>query len=222
MTKASIKRLQRELNTFTKKYLRYVAPLRVDGDLGAATKKRIKVVKYYLGYPASERNSIPGQRFRYRLRHPKRPWRHDKTWQVRAAKRRIEQRIRARKDHKATAALAHKNGFATFDGKTVAAWMVPWLQKSRAHGWSGWVVSGVRTPSYSRYLCIRMCGAPSCPGRCAGLNSNHNMLASQGKPHGALDVSDYARFGRIQREIGSPLINRLGPRDPVHFSVSGN
>lgn len=113
------------------------------------------------------------------------------------------------------------SGFATFDGKTVGAWMVPWLQKSRAAGWHGVVVSGVRTPAYSIQLCYNMCGAPSCPGRCAGASSNHNMLPSQGYPHGALDVSDYYNFESIQFRIGSPLRNNL-PIDPVHFSVSGN
>lgn len=113
------------------------------------------------------------------------------------------------------------NGFATFDGKTVAAWMVPWLLKSRQAGWQGVVVSGVRTPAYSIQLCYNMCGAPSCPGRCAGANSNHNMLPTQGYPYGALDVSDYYNFERIQWSIGSPLRNDL-PIDPVHFSVSGH
>jgi hypothetical protein len=106
-------------------------------------------------------------------------------------------------------------------GRSVPAWMVPWLDKSRAAGWSGVVVSGVRTPEYSEQLCYNMCGAPSCPGRCAGRASNHNMTADQGYPYGALDVSDYYNFGAIQKRIGSPLINVLGAQDPVHFSVSG-
>lgn len=105
--------------------------------------------------------------------------------------------------------------------RNIPAWMVPWLEKSRAAGWTGVVVSGVRTPEYSESLCFNMCGAPSCPGRCAGRASNHNMTPDQGYPYGALDVSDYYRFAAVQVDIGSPLRNALGAQDPVHFSVSG-
>jgi len=222
MTGAQVKALQRSLNKFTNRFLKYVTPLRVDGDYGAATKKRIKAVKYYLGYPKAERNAKADAELRWRLRHPKRynrryaPLRRLTT----AARRRVRQRKAAEKDH-AQLAQHHGKGFSVFDGKTVAAWMVPWLQRSRREGWRGTVVSGVRTPEYSEHLCFQMCGRPSCPGRCAGRSSNHNMLPSQGEPFGALDVSDYANFGRIQRQIGSPLRNALGARDPVHFSVSG-
>lgn len=109
-------------------------------------------------------------------------------------------------------------GVAKFDGKDVAAWMIPYLKKSREHGWKGSVTSGYRTPQYSRTLCQRMCGADSCPGRCAGVSSNHSGKAY---PAGAIDVSDYTRFGEIQKKIGSPLKNTIGSSDPVHFSVSG-
>lgn len=107
---------------------------------------------------------------------------------------------------------------ADWEGTTIAAWMFPWLEKSRAAGWTGTVVSGYRTPAYSTSLCMNMCGAPSCPGRCAGASSNHSGKVY---PAGAVDVSDYARFESIQWQIGSPLRNDL-PLDPVHFSVSGH
>jgi hypothetical protein len=80
------------------------------------------------------------------------------------------------------------------------------------------VTSGYRTPEYSTSLCIAMCGAPSCPGRCAGASSNHSGKVY---PAGAVDVTDYTRFGQIQPQIGSPLRNDL-PIDPVHYSVSGH
>jgi hypothetical protein len=160
----------------------------------------------------------------------------EEHWQAR--KKRNRHRFNHREDvvkhlaNKLEALRAHKEaeqeptgtdaiGFATFEGKTVAAWMIPWLEKSRAAGWSGYVTSGVRTPAYSISLCEAMCGAPSCPGRCAGATSNHNMLPSQGYPYGAIDVSDYGNFEAIQSRIGSPLRNDL-PIDPVHFSVSGH
>jgi hypothetical protein len=111
-----------------------------------------------------------------------------------------------------------QDGLATFDGKVAAAWIVTWLEKSRKAGWTGTVTSGYRTPEYSTSLCIAMCGAPSCPGRCAGASSNHSGKVY---PAGAVDVTDYTRFGQIQPQIGSPLRNDL-PIDPVHYSVSGH
>lgn len=114
-----------------------------------------------------------------------------------------------------------QTGVTKYDGVVVAAWMVPYLQWAREHGWKGRLVSGWRDPHYSQQLCYSMCGAPSCPGRCAGLSSNH---VGSAKPRGAVDVSDYQNFGRLmQRCPYEPkLINRLGARDPVHFSASGN
>lgn len=106
------------------------------------------------------------------------------------------------------------------NGRAIPNWMIVWLDKSWAAGWRGYVASGVRTPEYSEQLCYAMCGAPFCPGRCAGRSSNHNMVASQGYPYGAIDVTDYYTFESVQFRIGSPLRNAL-PDDPVHFSVSG-
>lgn len=106
----------------------------------------------------------------------------------------------------------------TFDGKPVVEWLAYWLQKSREHGWNGVLVSGYRTPEYSQQLCYNMCGAPSCPGKCAGTSSNHTR---KGYLQGACDVSDYTNFEAIQFQIGSPLKNDL-PVDPVHFSASGH
>lgn len=117
------------------------------------------------------------------------------------------------------AGSANISGTATFEGVTVAKWILPHLQYARAHGWQGKVTSGYRDPQYSRQLCLDMCGAPSCPGTCAGTSSNHG-----GKrwPRGAVDVSDQDNFGRIVAH--SPhfgrLINRL-PKDRVHYSQSG-
>jgi hypothetical protein len=106
-------------------------------------------------------------------------------------------------------------------GRQIPNWMIPWLWKIYNAGCHFAVVSGVRTPEYSESLCYGICGAPSCPGRCAGRSSNHNMVATQGYPYGALDVSNYYSFGVVARQVGSPLINALGAQDPVHFSVSG-
>lgn len=114
-----------------------------------------------------------------------------------------------------------KKGVSWYDGRQVASWMVPYLVWARKHGWQGRLVSGWRDPNYSQRLCYAMCGRPSCPGRCAGLSSNH---VGSSPPHGAVDVSSYGHFGQLMRQCPySPrLVNRLGSRDPVHYSVSGS
>lgn len=121
------------------------------------------------------------------------------------------------------------DGVSDWRGTKVAAWMVGeregpdgtrtnWLQKSVEHGWDGDLNSGWRSPAHSESLCISMCGAPSCPGKCAGKSSNHSQV---GPPNwGAIDVQDFARFGAIQSQIGSPLKNAL-PVDLVHYSFTG-
>lgn len=119
---------------------------------------------------------------------------------------------------------------SSFEGLAVAAWMVGkdpgpngshvnWLQKIRDTGiWHGVGVSGARTAAHSEALCFGMCGAPSCPGTCAGRSSNHVPVIY---PGGAIDVSDYDNFERAAKQVGAPLINDL-PADPVHFSPSGH
>lgn len=113
-----------------------------------------------------------------------------------------------------------KRGTATFEGKKVAAVAIPYLKFARAHGWSGSVTSGWRSPEYSRSLCINMCNAPKCPGRCAGESSNH---VGTSPDRFAIDVSDYVTFGRIMARPDAPkpkIWNNL-PSDRVHFSPSG-
>lgn len=114
--------------------------------------------------------------------------------------------------------VRRRPGLVWYDGKQVASWIADDLDKARAHGWHGVVVSGYRTPAYSESLCYRMCGRPSCPGTCAGRSSNH----SQGYifPNGAVDVTDYYRLAEVAAQLGLRIKNRL-PRDRVHFSNSG-
>ncbi len=122
------------------------------------------------------------------------------------------------------------DGVSKWGGFEVASWMVGarvgpdgktvnWLQKSVDNGWDGDLNSGYRSPAYSESLCTGTCGAPTCPGRCAGQTSNHSQL---GPPSwGAIDVQDYTRFAAVQTQIGSPLKNLLGAADPFHFSFTG-
>lgn len=110
----------------------------------------------------------------------------------------------------------------TFEGIKVATWLIPYLTWARAHGWTGRLASGWRDPAYSEQLCMKMCGAPTCPGRCAGRSSNHS---GSFKPHGAIDVTDFIRFGQLMAQC--PLTPHIFndhnaiPKDPGHFSATG-
>lgn len=216
-TKADIEGLQRSLNKFTKKYLRGVTPLIVDGDKGKATNTRIKTAKYYLGYSRTKRDAKVTSEFVRRLRHPHSGRYSLSRMLLTAAGRRAKQRLRY---HQQQAASHVTSGVTRYDGVPVAAWLVPYLQWARENDWQGHLMSGYRTPEYSDSLCRRMCGAPKCPGRCAGRDSNHSGSV---KPRGALDVSDYVKFGQLMQKCPySPRIhNALGAQDPVHYSESG-
>lgn len=216
---ANVADTQRALNHFTDKYLDGVTHLRVDGKKGYATRRRIRWVKFYLGYAgtAGKQNSVVDHNFLSRLWHPKNPRYSTPVRIARGMKRRSEQRRLWKKNQDAS----HKKyGVGSFDGVPVANAAIPYLQWARKHGWQGRLVSGWRDPHYSQSLCYRMCGRPSCPGRCAGLASNH---VGSTPARFAVDVSDYYRFGQLMRSYPGPkIVNHLGARDPVHFSPSGS
>jgi hypothetical protein len=216
LTKPQVRALQRDMNQFQKKYLRDMAPLRVDGDLGPATKARVKTLKYYLG--RDRRTRQPGKQFRRAIQHP-RTIRYSTAGQL--AKGPVRRQKQRRQARQARAAASRTTGASSWrGGKVVANWLHPYLDYAKDHGWPGWVVSGYRDPAYSESLCLRMCGRPSCPGRCAGRSSNH---AGSVKPQGAIDVTHYQEFGRHMKSC--PLQPKiwcgLSPADPVHFSASG-
>lgn len=213
MTKAEVRELQRDLNAFTKRWLEKVAPIMVDGDKGHATNTRIRTTKYYIGYTGKpQQSSTVSDVYRKRLDHPKGDA--------------VPPRMRARGEERRRAQHERANnpnpvGVTTFDGRPVARWMVKYLEFARNRGWRGTLNSGWRDPAFSEQLCFRMCGAPSCPGRCAGRASNHSGSKA---PQGALDVSDFAKFGQLMARSDAPnprIFNALGARDPVHFSASG-
>ena len=111
------------------------------------------------------------------------------------------------------------DGLISIDGRQVAKAVGAEVLRIRKAGrWHGSVVSGYRTPAHSIALCEAMCGAPSCPGRCAGAASRH---AKKGGRDGAVDVSDFWTFRAECVRLGSWLENHL-PIDPVHFSDIGN
>ncbi|HEV2875421.1 MAG TPA: hypothetical protein VGW14_09755, partial [Thermoleophilaceae bacterium] len=215
LSRAEVRRLQKSLNRFTEQFMEGVGPIIVDGIKGHATARRIATVKYHLGYTGkAQRSATVKPEFMRRMRHPRSPRHSNPAMLTRAFARRSKQRKAAK------ASAAPRSGVATFDGRPVAAWLKPYLDWARQNGWKGTLNSGFRDPAYSEKLCMSMCGAPSCPGRCAGRASNH---VGSSNPAGAIDVSDYVTFGQLMRRCPySPRIfNALGAQDPVHFSASG-
>jgi hypothetical protein len=211
--------LQRGMNAFTNRYLYNVAPLIIDGKRGKHTNDRIRWCKYYLGYLRPRGgmiNAAANKAFRERVWHPRSPRYSNPARLALAAQRRIIQRKTAHtEEHHAH----HTSGVGTFDGHAVANVAIPLLQWARRNGWKGWLVSGYRTPAYSESLCYRMCGRPSCPGRCAGRATNHAWTIPS---RFAVDVSDYVNFGRIIARCPlSPHIHNALRNDRVHFSPSG-
>lgn len=218
MSKAEVKDLQRALNAFTDEHLKGVQPLIVDGDKGPATDQRIRKCKYWLGFKVPTGSGV-GKQLIPRLQHPKRERLFPSAeYTERGRRRRTEQREEWRRQREKA---DEADGVTTFDGVPVAVVAVANLRFARRHGWQGKLNSGWRDPAYSESLCYRMCGAPSCPGRCAGRASNHaGKTASQF----AVDVSDYVRFGQLMARSDAPgprIFNALGAQDPVHFSPSG-
>lgn len=137
-----------------------------------------------------------------------------------AAIRKLDRKIPQLKGKikKASELDPHGGDVVEWEGKPVVEWIAYWLERSRKAGWTGVVNSGYRSPEYSEQLCYQICGAPSCPGRCAGRSSNHCL---RGDGQGAVDVSNPEEFAAIQVRIGSPLFNALGAADPWHFSKTG-
>jgi hypothetical protein len=215
-TVASVKALQSALNKFTSKYLSGVTPLIVDGKKGRATNTRVKTAKYYLGY-GSDRDAKTTRVFLQRLRSPHKRSLFAKGMYSTAFIRRARQRAR----HVSESVKANLSpGVTTYDGVPVAKCAVPILQWCRTHGWQGKLVSGYRSPAYSDSLCRRMCGAPKCPGLCAGRDSNHS---GNSPARFALDVSDYTRFAQVVAKCPvSPRVFNDLPRDRVHFSPNGH
>jgi hypothetical protein len=223
-THAEMQGMQHLLNRFNKRHKLGFAPLIADGKSGRLTRQAIRNAKHDLGY-TSNRGSAWSHEFIWRLRHPRA---HGGPFHV--SKHEVRLGVRRRLKRRA---WVHRNrvhawltpGVTMFDGRPVAKWIVPYLRWARDIGyggrrWSGRLVSGWRSAAYSESLCYRMCGAPRCPGRCAGRFTNHTGSA----PYmGAADVSDYARFNELMAHcpIRPHLQNHL-PNDRVHFSATGN
>lgn len=114
-----------------------------------------------------------------------------------------------------------------FDGHEVPRWMAVVLQAARDSGvWTGVVFSGRRTKQFSEELCEGICGAPSCPGRCAGTDSNHvGPPTFEGEEwEGAVDVTDPHGLRHFCETHDEPLVGggAVLPADIAHFSHEGN
>ncbi len=105
-------------------------------------------------------------------------------------------------------------------GRTIANWIIPWLDRIYANGCRFTVVSGYRSDATQCQTCIGVCGnCGGCSGTCAPPGtSNHRGTAY---PVGAVDVTNYYAVEAALARVGSPLHNSLGSRDPVHMSASG-
>ncbi len=225
LSEHEVEGVQKTCNGFTNKWLRGVAPLKVDGEAGIATERRLRWCKWYVGFgDGADDNTIEvDHRIMEILRDPRAQslYPGDVNQRKRmagAGKSRRAAQKRRWATQRARAAVTP--GVTTFDGVPCAKWMKPKLQAARDAGrWKGRLVSGWRSRAYSRSLCVRICGAARCPGRCAGESSNH--VGNQ-YPHGAVDVSDYVTFERECARLGLGIRNTLDARDPVHFSVPGN
>jgi hypothetical protein len=222
VTEHEIRRLQSELNNFTRNHKALgFTPLRIDGQWGQLTQKRIREVKWFLGYSRDNMTVEVNEIFFQRMRFPNRvepKWNQSKAAVQNARKRRLSRARWVAQNHFKSVL---KSGVGRFDGKPVAKAGIPLLQWARQNGWHGQLNSGWRDPKYSQHLCFQICGAPSCPGRCAGLSSNHvGSLPTRF----AMDVSDYVKFAELMRRcpLKPNVHNALGARDPVHFSPSGN
>jgi len=220
MSHEEIRHLQTELNKFTHAHPRLgFVDLIVDGNNGTHTRNRLREVKHMLGYMPENLGDPVNDNFYKRLHHPERV---EPRWgvtsvTVKRSKKNMAQRRRWVLRNKARAYL--KPGVGSFDGIVVAKSVIPVLQWCRQHGWHGRLVSGYRTPAYSEQLCYRMCGRPSCPGRCAGRATNHAYATAS---RFAVDVSDYVNFGHIVASCPlRPHIHNDLPNDRVHFSPSG-
>lgn len=161
-------------------------------------------------------------------------WRIRRTKVIRArdhwrsiVKRRRRQKKRWLENHPDLFPPGHGGEWVIFDGHEVPLWMAVVLQAARESGvWTGAVFSGRRTKQYSEELCENMCGAPSCPGRCAGTSSNHvGPPTFEGvKWEGAADVTDPYGLRHYCETHGEPLVGggAVLPADIVHFSHEGN
>lgn len=220
MASHSIYEFQRAINDFMKWAGAGWTPLTVDGNAGELTGRAVWEAQWLLGYHRSniDRHRLDNA-FWDRMHHPWQPFpKYGVTRNLLLSgwRRRIHRRAWVARN------VIHaylKPGVGRFDGKPVAKCLIPVLSWCRQHDWHGQLVSGWRSGPYSEHLCYIMCGHPTCPGRCAGRDTNHTGDSPE---RCAADVSQYEEFRRIVAECPiQPHIRNALPKDRVHFSPSG-
>lgn len=223
-----VKRLQEGLNKIVDHYEFDWRRIKVDGENGDLTKRVARLAGFAIGLSKPQLKNLGKGTF---TQHAQTYLRGDKprTAQMeKAAKGRKETLQTLRQEHrKAVEDAGPSTGTVIFDGKACAAWIAnDVLTPARASGdWTGYLISGFRTPAYSESLCIAMCGSPTCPGVCGGRYSNHACPPSGTCQvgEGAADVTDPAGLQRWCRAHGDPLHGNgeMLPADTPHFSKSG-
>ena len=158
---------------------------------------------------------------RIKLRHPDRRTPNEIERAAGAEAKRFRAKLRTQ-----FAEPAHRTGVEQFDGKPVAAWIVPSLRWARDHGWTGTVTSGFRTCAHQMEVAAEFAASKGLTvaqvypnGPCA---SNH---VGADHPRGAVDVSNPEQLAEVLKNSpktpklvwGGPVIN-----DRVHFSANGH
>lgn len=221
-----LKNLNRRIRRVKVKLVRWATVLEVaEGRIRHHKRQKVKFHNLVGRTTGSKKRYY--ERLRRRAHLNLRAWQKRQAWvagkheflQVLLNKR-LRQKRRWLKNHPPDLDPSDVDGVVTMDGKQVAAWIAAIAERVRDTGlWSGYIISGWRDPVYSEQLCLNMCGAPSCPGLCAGQSSNHS---GSEYPAGAIDVSDSTGFEAGLRAIGETRLHNSLPADRPHFSNSGS
>jgi hypothetical protein len=192
----------------------------VDSVYGKETREAAMQVCVGLGIVAATAMAhgvVP--ELRTKFRHPARRTPDELKRSKSAAAKRFRKQLRDQ------FAQPH-DGLETFDGKPVAAWIVPSLRWAREHGWTGTVTSGFRTCEHQKQVAADFAASQGTTvaaiypnGPCASNHVGHQH------PRGAVDVSNPEQLDRVLRNNpnrprlvwGGPVIN-----DRVHFSATGH
>lgn len=224
MDQKHIRTLQREVNVTLDNADVGFLKVPVDGVLGPLTRKHARVAGSWQGL-SKERLAKIGEGQIDDFTFGVLTHREKQTPQM--AKRHKERlphfrALRYHHDHPPVI-----EGLVTYDGHQLPGWIAEINDEARKSGeWTGSVISGVRSPEYSEHLCIIMCGAPTCPGRCGGRSSNHACppTGKGVKYEGAEDVTDPEGLRQFCRKHNKPLRGggEVLPADLNHFSHEGN
>jgi hypothetical protein len=224
MNEHKTRKLQEQINiTFGNAKLGWLK-VPEDGRLGPLTRKHARIAGSWQGLSPENLSHIGEGKFSDFV--------YDVLIHQVPMSREMQVRHRHRLHHFQELRYHHKHppqveGLVTYDGHQLPGWIAEINDEARKSGeWKGSVISGVRSPEYSEHLCIIMCGAPTCSGRCGGRFSNHACppTGKGVKYEGAEDVTDPEGLRNFCRKHNKPLRGggEVLPLDPNHFSHAGN